>query len=70
MFHKIKKNYSYSVKKNSQRLKNKNFLKLGKIPLEMDIKLFNRSAKFDSIIISTDSKEILSKKKDFKITSQ
>ena len=67
MFRKIKKIAVIPVKKNSQRLKNKNFLKLGKIPLwKWTLNCLTESAKFDSIIISTDSKEILSKKKDFK----
>ena len=67
MTNKTKKIAVIPLKKDSQRLNNKNFLKLGNMPLwEWTLNCLNDSAQLDHIIISTDSEEILSKKKDFK----
>ena len=67
MTNKTKKIAVIPLKKDSQRLNNKNFLKLGNIPLwEWTLNCLNDSNQFDHIIISTDSEEILSIKKDFK----
>ena len=60
MKNKIKKIAVIPVKKNSLRLKNKNFLKLGNIPMwKWTLNCLIDSGKFDCIIISTDSKKML-----------
>ena len=56
MINKTKKIAVIPLKKDSQRLNNKNFLKLGNIPLwEWTLNCLNDSTQFDHIIISTDS---------------